>query len=82
MQFKGQNALSHLELFSPENGNTTDSTYWFNLLDNTSQLVGLVGWASGYCEGGRGFKSPAGPTLTVLNNWGENATFVMTSANG
>ena len=47
-----------------------------------SRPVGSVGWESDYRAGGRGFKSRPDLHSGSLNNWGESAAFVMTSANG
>ena len=44
--------------------------------------VGSVGWAPDYRAGGRGFEPRPDQHLGSLNNWGESAAFVMTSANG
>ena len=44
--------------------------------------VSSVGWASDYRAGGRGFKPRPDQHSGSLNNWGESAAFVITSANG
>ena len=41
-----------------------------------------IGWVLDYRVGGRGFEPRQEQHLGSLNNWGESAAFVMTSANG
>ena len=49
---------------------------------SSSRLVGSVGRVPDYCAGGRGFKPQPDQHTGSLNNRGESAAFVITSANG
>ena len=54
----------------------------FNMKGFFDLEVGSVGWVPDYRAGGRGFEPRPDQHLGSLNNWGESAAFVMTSANG
>ena len=60
---------------------STQITFWFVSCMNR-RLVGSVGRAPVCWAGGHGFEPRPDQHSGSLNNWEENAAFVMTSANG